>query len=152
MYFLTTYDEKGLYKYSQKSDHLRCLFLLCSSDRLQPPAAGSGVSNMYSYSAGSLARREASRGGRHELEDMLQAVDEVAVTSRRVSSGANAVTSLPRTFTSYRGASRGEAGMSRLHGASKIGVMPVGYEAYSVNSVKCSIDANARKRTRAGQA
>ena len=82
------------------------------SDRLQPPPAGTGVTNMYSYSAGSLARREASRGGRHELEDMLQEVDEVAVTSRqsRVSSSAAAISSLPRTFTSYRATNRGEEG------------------------------------------
>ncbi|XP_037086480.1 protein shisa-2 homolog [Pollicipes pollicipes] len=70
-------------------------------DSLHSPTAANGVTNMYSYSSASLGRRD-GRSGRQELEDMLQDVDEVAVTRQSRSSNLNGVGSLPRTFTSYR--------------------------------------------------
>ncbi|XP_037087907.1 protein shisa-like-2B [Pollicipes pollicipes] len=66
--------------------------------RMQSSSTTSGVANMYSCSSGSLSHHD-GRGGPHDLEDVLQDVDEVAVTRPcRLST----INTIPRTFTSDR--------------------------------------------------
>ncbi|XP_037086482.1 uncharacterized protein LOC119107194 [Pollicipes pollicipes] len=65
-------------------------YRMCSS------STSGGVANMYSYSSASLGRRD-GRSGRQELENMLQDVDEVAVTRQSRSSNLNNTLT---TFTS----------------------------------------------------
>ena len=70
------------------------------------------------YTTGSLARRELARGGQHELEDMLQDVDEAAAMARqsRHSGNQHIINSLPRTFAPYRASNRVRTGEAILRG------------------------------------
>jgi len=61
--------------------------------------SSTGVNNMYSYSTASLGRRDV----RQDVDvDVLQDVDEVAVRRPSRLNNATAVSTLPRTFSSYR--------------------------------------------------
>ncbi|XP_043207798.1 protein shisa-like-2B isoform X1 [Amphibalanus amphitrite] len=67
--------------------------------RMHSSSTGSGVANMYSYSTGSLGRLDSRGGMLTDDEDVLQEVDEVAVTHPcRVST----ISTVPRSFTSDR--------------------------------------------------
>ena len=76
--------------------------------RMHSSSTGSGVANMYSYSTGSLGRLDGRGAMLPDDEDVLQEVDEVAVTHPcRVST----ISTVPRSFTTDR-CNRGQSSKS----------------------------------------